>query len=92
MLPYTIDDPIGDPLTQSVEITIDFGLGKRWLFFVTPQLLASVGDYVDGTKVRMHLGELHMIVVSELTTDVVDKALRQLHASGELESHTIQRN
>ena len=49
MVPYTIDDPITDPLTCGVEVTIDLGGQKRWLFFTTPQLLASVGDFVEGT-------------------------------------------
>jgi hypothetical protein len=89
MLPYTIDDPITDPLTSSVEVTLDFGDRKRWLCFVTPQLLASVGDRVKGTQVRLHLGERHVIVVSELTVAVIDAVLRQLHAAGELESRTL---
>jgi hypothetical protein len=28
---------LADPLTCSVEVTIDFGGRKRWLFFATPQ-------------------------------------------------------
>jgi hypothetical protein len=89
VLPYTIDDTITDPLTCSVEVTIDFGGRKRWLFFATPQLLASVGDWVPGTRVRLHLGERHMVVVSELSAAVIDAVLRQLHATGELESRTL---
>jgi len=89
MLPYTIDDPITDPLTCSVEVTIDFGGRKRWLAFVTPQLLASAGDWVEGTRVRLHLGERHLIVVSELSTAIIDTVLRMLQASGELESRTL---
>ena len=70
-------------------MTVDFGGCKRWLFFATPQLLASVGDYVEGTRVRLHLGERHMVVVSELSAAVIDAVLRQLHADGELESRTL---
>ena len=89
MFPYTIDDEIELPLTCSVEVTIDFPSGKRWLFFVTPDLLASVGDYVDGLSTRLHLGERHMIVVSDLSAAVIDSVLRQLADSGELESRTV---
>ena len=89
MLPYSIDDEITDPLTCTVEVTIDFGSIKRWLLFVTPQQLASVGDWVPGTRVRLHLGERHMIVVSELSTAIIDLVLRQLHAVGDLESRTL---
>jgi hypothetical protein len=89
MVAYTIDDPITDPLTCSIEVTIDFGGRKRWLFFATPKLLASVGDWVLGTQVRFHLGERHMIVVSDLSPAIIDAVLRQLDADGELESHTL---
>ena len=47
MLSFTIDDPIPDPLTCGVEVTIDFGSRKRWLLFVTPQLLALAGVTVS---------------------------------------------
>jgi hypothetical protein len=89
VLPFTIDDAITDPLKSSVEVTIDFGGRKRWLFFATPQLLASAGDMVDKTQVRLHLGERHMIVVSELSTGIIEAVLRQLHEAGELESRTL---
>ena len=86
---YPIEDEITDPSTCCVEVTIDFGYRKRWLFFATPQLLASVGDRVGSTQVRVHLGERHMIVVSELSDAIIDAVLRQLHAAGELESRTL---
>ena len=89
MFPYTIDDPIETPLTCSVEVTIDFPTGKRWLFFVTPNLLAEVGDFVEGTQSRLHLGERHMIVVSDLSSAVIDSVLQQLADAGELESRTV---
>ena len=50
MVPYTIDDPITDPLSCSVEVTIDCEGQKRWMFFATPHFLASVGDFVEGTQ------------------------------------------
>jgi hypothetical protein len=89
MLAYTVDDPSDDPLVTSVEVTIEFPEGQRWLFFVTPQLLASVGDFVGQTTCRLHLGERHMIVVSQISPEVIDCVLRQLEAAGELESRTL---
>jgi hypothetical protein len=89
MYSYTFDDAIESPLTCSIEVTVDFPTGKRWLFFVTPELLASVGDFVASTQIRVHLGERHMIVVSELTAPVIDAVLRDLAESGELESRTL---
>jgi hypothetical protein len=87
--PYTIDDPITDPLTHCVEVTLDFGGQRRWLFFATPSVLATAGDFVEGTRIRLHLGERHMIVVSELNETVIDTVLRHLHDAGELASRTL---
>jgi hypothetical protein len=89
VLPYRIDDAITDPLTCSVEVTIDFGSHRRWLFFATPELLASVGDLVPGTQVRLHLGERHMVIVSELSAAIIDEVLRKLHMDGELEGRSL---
>ena len=89
MLLYTIDDPIDDPVSAIVEVTVDFGGGhKRWCFFTTPGALAVCGDWVEGTRVRVHLGVPHMIIVSELTAGIIDGVLNQLYARGELEAHT----
>ena len=89
MFPYTIDDPSDSPSAGCVEVTIGFPAGKRWLFFVTPGHLARVGDFVAGTQVRLHLGERHMIVVSELSPAVIDAVLRQLAGAGELEDRAV---
>jgi hypothetical protein len=87
---YTIDDPITAPLATAVEVTIDLGNGqKRCCFFATPQLLASIGDFVDGTHVRVHPGVSHMIVVSEINEAIIDKVLRRLAAEGQLEAHSL---
>ena len=90
MWSFTIDDPIAEPLSCSVEVTIEFEDGRRrWCFFATPQLLGAVGDFVQGTRVRLHLGVPHMIVVSELSEAIIKKVLVGLAAGGRLESHTI---
>lgn len=86
---YTIDDPITEPLTTSVEVTVNLDGNRRWLLFATPQLLASTGDRVAGTRIRVHLGERHMIVVSELSEAVIDAVLASLAADGELECRTL---
>jgi len=89
ILSYTIDDEIDLPLQTSVEVTIELPMGKRWLFFVTPELLANVGDFIHGTDARVHLGEKHMIVVSKLSIDTIDSVLRQLEKDCELEGRTL---
>ena len=92
MLSYTIDDAIECASQDSVEVTIDFPHGKRWLFFVTAEQLGRVGDTVDESSVRVHFGELHMIVVSEITPKIIDSVLRRLAVDGELERRTVALN
>lgn len=89
VFPYTIDDPIESSSRAMAEVTIHFPTGKRWLFFITPELLATVGSWVEGTQVRQHLGEKHMIVVSELSPAIIDSVLRQLAAEDDLENRTV---
>ena len=48
-----------------------------------------MGDFVEGTQVRLHLGERHMILVSELSETIIDRVLSSLYASGELLSRTL---
>lgn len=89
MIRYHIDDSIKEPLTHSVEVTVELNGKKRWCFFMTPELLASVGDLVEGTDARVHLGVPQMIVVSELNEDIIDRVLRELYQKGDLEKHTV---
>ena len=89
MLQYKIDGEIDSPLCACVEVTIEFSDGPRWLFFVTPQHLAGVGDFVDGSSTRIPLGELHMVVVSELSVAVIVAALWQIEKAGELVRRTV---
>lgn len=56
--PYTIDDPIESPERAGVDVTIEFPAGKRWLFFITPDQLASAGDYrAEAISRRRRVGE-----------------------------------
>lgn len=62
---------------------------ERWCFFFDPGRLALVGDLVEGTEVRLHLGVRHMIVVSKLSEEVIERVLLQLDGSGDLLNHTL---
>jgi hypothetical protein len=78
---WTLYDDIADAARGAIKVTVTLSDGRRrWCFFVTPAALASRGDWVRGTRVRMHLGERHIIVVSEVTHDGVECVLRELDA------------
>ena len=87
---YTIDDNLPTAHCGAIEVTVVLtDERRRWCFFMTTGALAAVGDFVPGTEVRWHLGERHMIVVSELSRNIIERVLRELEASGELESRTL---
>ena len=48
---------------------------------------ANAGDWVPGTEVRIHYAP-NMIVVSEISEEVIEAALRHLASTGELEECT----
>jgi hypothetical protein len=77
------------PLQTSVELTIAFPTGEHWLFFVTHDLLNRVGDGLNGDTAKVYPGELRMTVASELSPEVIDSVLRDLHQAGELERRTL---
>ena len=89
VLKYTIDDPIDSPQQCTIDVTLRLAAGDRWLFFITPAQLAAVGFFVEGTQARLHVGERHMIVVSEVTPEIIDQVLRSLEATGELEYRSV---
>jgi hypothetical protein len=86
---YGIDDRLDRPDEGAVEVVLALSDGQRpWCFFFTPERMSLVGDLVEGTQVRMHLGVKHMIVVAELTRDIIDRVLHELEAKGLLLEHT----
>jgi ribosomal protein S19 len=85
---FTIDDNVTS--VGSVEVTIELHNGQqRWCFFITPESLGKVGDFVPDTDVRIHLGVQHMIVVSQLDEEIIEKALNYIDYQGRLEEQTI---
>ena len=87
---YSIDDDLAEADRGAIEVTVTLAdERRRWCFFMTPAALAACGDWVAGTRVRLHLGEPHMIVVTEITPDVIERVLRQLESSGALERRTL---
>ena len=87
---YTVDDDLAHAAHTAIEVTVTLTDGRRrWCFFMTPSALAASGDWVHGTRVGIHLGEPHMLVVSELSAKIIERVLRQLEAAGELERRTL---
>ena len=71
-------------------MTIELSDGeRRWCFFLTPDAMKRCGDWVEGTQVRFHVGVPHMIVVAELSEDVIRRILEGRDRDGELEAHTM---
>ena len=87
---FRIEDPLDRPEQGAVEVVVKLDDGsERWCLFLDPERLALVGDRVEGTEVRLHLGVPHMIVASELSEEIIERVLRQLDGSGDLLTHTL---
>ena len=85
---YTLDDDLALADRIAMEVTVTLTDGRRgWCFFMTPGALANAGDWVAGTEVRVHFGVPHMIIVSELSRDIIEHVLRQLDTRGDLLQH-----
>lgn len=86
---FIIDDDLAMASVGAVEVIVTLAdESRRWCFFFTPEGLSACGDWVPGTQVRYHVGVPHMIVVSEINEEIVDKVLRALDLQGELISST----
>jgi hypothetical protein len=90
---FKIDDPVDDPDLHAIEVTITLKDGtRRWCFFITPSSLSSLLARADmHTRSGKPIGILHahhMIVLSEITEETIERALQYLDARGELEEAT----
>jgi hypothetical protein len=86
---YRIEGRLDRPDEGAIEVVLELTDGrKRWCFFFTPERMSNVGDSLEGTRVRMHLGVNHMIVVSDLSHQIIEHVLRELEVKGLLLEHT----
>ena len=85
-----ITDPIESHTTGAIEVELDMDdSSKRWCFFFTPQGVAHCGDLIDGTNIRVHYGELHMFIVSNISKDIIEATLKKVENEGELLQRTL---
>jgi hypothetical protein len=53
--------------------------------FLRPETLAACGDWIPGTRTRIHFDSPHLIVVGgQLNAEIVAHALRQIDEAGDL--------
>ncbi len=84
-----IDDPINQT-NHAIEVTITLKDGtKRWCFFMTPDISRNCGDFVKDTNVRIHKGVNHMLMVSEVSRDIIYKVLNNIDEEGDIEGSTL---
>jgi hypothetical protein len=85
-----IDDPPEEAGRIAIEVTIQFDDGsRRWCFFVQKDAVGEFGDLIDGTQTRVLYGAKHMVVVPEVTEDVIRRFVKMVYEQGELENVTL---
>jgi len=72
-------DPLDDPFNASMEVTVKLSTGElRWCLFVTPKVLTQNGEFVPGTAVRFHYDIPNLIIVNEITPEIIENALKHI--------------
>ena len=85
-----IEDPIEAHTTRAIEVVLEMSDGKkRWCFFFTPEGASKCGDFIEGTKTRIHYGASHMFIVSNISKNIIEKAIKQVESNGELLKCTL---
>lgn len=85
-----IEDSIGSHKTMVIEVSVVTSEGdRRWCFFFTSEGISASGDFIERTKVRFHYGAAHMIVVSEVSVQIIEAALLDIEKQGKVELCTI---
>jgi hypothetical protein len=68
-----------------VEVDLELSDGqKRWCWFVTPDFLLTPGDQIEGTSIQALYGVPHLIVVNEVTAEIISQVLHHIERQGEL--------
>lgn len=81
----TVRDALEPESSGWVEVDVELSDGqRRWCWFVTPALLMNTGERLHGTDIQAVYGVPHLIVVNELTEEVVVRVLRHIDRQGEL--------
>ena len=79
---FSIEDELRESGRMAIEVVVSFDDGQRRLaHFATPDALKVFGDWVPGTKIRYHVG---LIVIEQLTHELIEATLKHLDEHGEL--------
>lgn len=91
LLGFTLRDDLEIQESCAIEVDLHMRDGtRRWCFFMTPAALASCGDRIDETRVRIHYGAPHMIVLTErLSEESIDRALQHIARHGDIEQCSL---
>ncbi len=85
-----IEDPIEAHNTRAIEVVLEMNDNtKRFCFFLTPQGASNCGDFVEGTKTRIHYGASHVFTVSDISRDIIQAVIKETERKGELLERTI---
>ena len=69
----------------AIEVDLEMEDGsKRWCFFVLADGVKNYGDFINGTKVRVQYGAKHMIVVSDISEEIIKTFINEKASNGEL--------
>src|SRR5689334_17939446 len=88
---FTIESDLAIQSTGAIEVIVEMQDGqRRWCYFLTPQALTACGDWINGTRIRIHYAAPYMIVVAApLDEKIIKQALCHIDRDGKLEVCTM---
>jgi hypothetical protein len=81
-----VRDSIEDPLADWIEVEIDLSVGpRRWCYFTTPESIARLtGEVALGPERLVCHNTSNLIVVTRITHDVIEAALKYIESQGDI--------
>lgn len=80
-----------NPFNSDMEVTVKLSTGElRWCLFSTPNFLAQSGNFVPGTQARFHYNMPHLIVINQITPEIIEKTLRYIDTQNKLIACTLR--
>ena len=91
-LEIQIIDPVELHQQMAIQVAIVIDDEIRYCYVSSPEGLKNFGDWIDGTQVRFHYNFSDLIVVSEISEDLIIKAIKHIQKEGKLKQCTSSAN
>lgn len=83
-----INDDIACHTERAIEVVVQLSGESRYCYFATPDGLRNFGDWIPGTNARIHYDDNDLIIVSEISEEIIVSAIHAIEEEGRLTACT----